>query len=402
MAKMKFTERGVARLDAPDPSGKQRLYWDQDLTGFGVLVSGATDTKTYVVQRDVGGRSRRVTVGATNVFTLEEAREHAKLILADLYRGLDPKAKPVRVPTVGEALDSYLGGAKNLREKTHILYRQAVDAYLADWRDVPMDQISAEMIDDRHHEIQQEVAKRARTRLATGKSTANITMRVLRTLYNHARAKHKGVTENPVSAATGFRGDWWYKEPIRDGVVKDAELPRFVEAVMALENSIHRDFLILCLFTGFRRSEACALKWDHVDFEERSIRVPASGTKTGKKLAVPMSDHVYALMMARREVGIDPAGWVFPANSKSGHLAEPRAALDRIAEQTGIRVTPHDLRRTYATVAESSDIPYAALKALLNHAPPRDITGGYTKITVERLRSPQQRVTDKMLELIGI
>ena len=40
----------IAKLKAPDPSGKQVLYWDDSLKGFAVLVSGVSNTKTFVVQ----------------------------------------------------------------------------------------------------------------------------------------------------------------------------------------------------------------------------------------------------------------------------------------------------------------------------------------------------------------
>ena len=116
---------------------------------------------------------------------------------------------------------------------------------------------------------------------------------------------------------------------------------------------------------------------------------------------MPLSDFLVDLIAARR-TEMDDGPWVFPANSRSGHVEEPKFALAQVAEVSGVKVNVHDLRRTYVTVAESCDISYAALKALVNHAPPRDITGGYTQITVDRLREPQQRVTGRLKELIGI
>jgi hypothetical protein len=65
MPKLKLTERAIAKLLAPDPSGKQVLHWDTELKGFAVLCSGTTNSKTFVVQRTLkDGRNRRVTVGA--------------------------------------------------------------------------------------------------------------------------------------------------------------------------------------------------------------------------------------------------------------------------------------------------------------------------------------------------
>jgi integrase len=71
-------------------------------------------------------------------------------------------------------------------------------------------------------------------------------------------------------------------------------------------------------------------------------------------------------------------------------------------EMTKITVTPHDLRRTYVTVAEDTDISPLALKALVNHSLGDDVTAGYVQMTVERLRDPAQRVADKLKELCGI
>ncbi|CAO4151719.1 Arm DNA-binding domain-containing protein [Methylorubrum extorquens] len=106
----KLTRASVDRLLAPDPSGRQRLLFDAELKGFGVLVSGTTAAKSYVVQRDVNGKTRRITVGRTNVLSLEEARRKAIGLLAQLAGGIDPKEEKRREQanaiTLAEALES--------------------------------------------------------------------------------------------------------------------------------------------------------------------------------------------------------------------------------------------------------------------------------------------------------
>ena len=114
-----------------------------------------------------------------------------------------------------------------------------------------------------------------------------------------------------------------------------------------------------------------------------------------------MSDIVYDLLVARRAIG--DAKWVFPSNSKSGHIEEPKFPLRMVAAATGIEVSAHDLRRTFVTTAESTEMSVIALKSLVNHALPRgDVTSGYVQMTAERLREPAQRVADKLKNLIGI
>lgn len=47
-----------------------------------------------------------------------------------------------------------------------------------------------------------------------------------------------------------------------------------------------------------------------------------------------------------------------------GHL---RHSLEDIAKASGIKFMVHELRRTFATLAETLDIPSYALKRLMNH-----------------------------------
>ena len=123
-------------------------------------------------------------------------------------------------------------------------------------------------------------------------------------------------------------------------------------------------------------------------------------TKAGRKLDLPMSSFVRDLLVARRSVG--NAGWVFPGNGQSGHHAQLDTQFVQIAEAIGIKVSAHDLRRTYVTIAESCDISPLALKALVNHSLGNDVTSGYVVMVTERLREPAQRVCHKLMELCEI
>jgi integrase len=75
------------------------------------------------------------------------------------------------------------------------------------------------------------------------------------------------------------------------------------------------DYLPLLLFTGMRRGEAAALRWEDVDFSLRVIRLPAKRTKAGRKLDLSMTDIVRDLLVARQSIGRDASGFAFPANS---------------------------------------------------------------------------------------
>ena len=111
-----------------------------------------------------------------------------------------------------------------------------------------------------------------------------------------------------------------------------------------------RDLILFLLYTGFRRSEATTLRWDDVDLDAGVVRLAEAATKSKRMLELPMSDIVRDLLQRRRDLG--DTGWVFPANSKSGHVEEPRHFLEQVTKATEIDVSVHDLRRTFISVAE--------------------------------------------------
>jgi integrase len=114
-------------------------------------------------------------------------------------------------------------------------------------------------------------------------------------------------------------------------------------------------------------------------------------------LVLPMSDFVRDMLVARRALGKDR--FVFPSNGAKGHLAGLVRPFEKIAKVTGITISPHDLRRGYASIAESLDIPLTVIKQLLNHAPMSDVTGGYIIHDSDRLIEPVAKIAAKLLEL---
>jgi integrase len=149
------------------------------------------------------------------------------------------------------------------------------------------------------------------------------------------------------------------------------------------------------LFSGLRRTNASEIRWTDVDFERKALFIPKP--KSGRAFYLPLSNYLLELLQNRQQENAEFAPsspWVFPAESASGHLEEPRL------EVPGVDWSPHDLRRTFITVAEGLDISYYALKSLVNHSQPNnDVTAGYISMDVERLRAPMQAITDKLLTI---
>jgi hypothetical protein len=240
----------VAKLRAPDPSGKQHLFWDADLKGFGVLCSGVTNTKTYVVQRVVGGKYRRVTVGQTNVLKADQARQRAESIIARMTLGEDPKAKRAISMTLGSALNAYLISSTTLRPSSKRQYRDLMERHLIEWLDKPLAGIDGDMVEREHRRIAEDTVGRHPGE--KGGAVANLTFRCFRAVYNFAAERDSTLPQNPVRRLKRS----WFASPRRDRLVRDHEMAAFHRAVCALPNPTHSAYLRFLLYTGLRRREA--------------------------------------------------------------------------------------------------------------------------------------------------
>jgi integrase len=390
MPRLNLTEKAIVKMKAPDPSGKQVLHWDTDIKGLAVICSGVSNSKTFICQRDLpNGKTRRLTVGAVNALTLEQARQRAADLLDDLRRGHDPKTKAVDV-TLQAALDSYLAARPALRPASINVYRR-IEHDLKPWCGLPLRQITDAMVESRHRSIAAEAGT-----ATGGTSTANRAMRTFRILWNYASERAPDMPPNP----TRLLKRQWFPEKRRERLVRDEELPRFYAALRALPHPVIRDYLTLMLFTGLRRTEAARLRWENIELARRVLTVPAADTKAGKKLELPLSDYVYDLLVARRAVG--NAGYVFPGKSAGHHIITTTAPLRAVAKACGVLVAAHDLRRTFITIAESADISPLALRALVNHSLGSGTHEGYVIMNPERLREPTQRIANRLKELCGI
>ncbi len=466
MPTIHITKSAVDKLERPAEGRVD--YFDDVLRGFGIRVSPSI--KTYFVMRRVNGKLVRAKIDTADKITAEQARKRAEGALADMGRGQDPneekraakkraedarkeeEAQKSQVVTLDDALKVYLEKRK-LKPKTQATYRQLFRLHLSDWLLLPAGEITSAMVAQRHTDIA--TGPRKRTALkkavavdkANGKRTvekakvpesqqreasADGTMRVLRAVLNYTFGDDEEVgivRPNPVRTLS--RKKAWYKVPRRRNLIKNSDLPAWNKAILALENTVARDYLLFLLHTGLRRNEAACLEWQHVDFAEDCFTI--IDTKNKEPHTLPLSDYLRTLLEERKKglkteleaakIALEASlhsqeyltstqrqafhnrvataearlqsPFVFPGDGKAGHIADPQKSLEAVAQATGIIFSCHDLRRTFATIAESLDLSKYTIKALLNHKDQvGDVTGGYIILNADRLREPMQKMTD--------
>jgi integrase len=190
----------------------------------------------------------------------------------------------------------------------------------------------------------------------------------------------------------------------RRNVIKAHQLAAWWRAVEAMGEDAalfhgreYRDYYQTLLLTGLRRSEVLGLTWDSLDFNTRTLTI--TDTKNREPHTLPLSGYLLELLRERK--ARSPNGYVFSAPDGE-RISNFRDVTRYIEERCGLHVTLHDLRRTFATIAEGLDIPAYALKRLLNHKQSSDVTAGYIVADVERLRAPMEKITDFVLKAAGV
>ncbi len=398
---IKLTKKALADL----PYGLGWVNVDDSQIARLRVNSGAKKKAIYIRRRVKRGDIHFKVCDWEPGLSPEQIRKHALKVASQVIAGVDPNkmkkaAKPDGV-LLGDAFDRYIStrtkGHKAIKKSTAEQYRFSYKTDLEPWAARPLNKITGDDVEKLHME-----------RSKTSPSRANVATRLLGRIFRFAMEVYRDehgmpiLTYNPADRVSTLK--LHNKIPKRSGHIPKDKLKDWFESVNAIDprggNDAARDLLIFTLMTGLRRNEAARLEWGRVDLDEKSFSILEN--KAGRPFKLPLSDYLYQ-MLARRKKTAGRRSYVFPAGNKAGYLTDWRHWTRQIGGEMGLSFTPHDLRRTFATVAESLDISPYTIKALVNHSlPSDDVTGGYIQIDVERLRGPMQRITDYLLSVGGI
>lgn len=396
---MKLTKTFVDKVDLPEKG--QTFYRDELLKGFALRVT-AGGAKSFIIEKRINGRVKRKTLGKYGELTVEQGRNEAQKFLGQIATGNDPisekKDKLAKTVTLSEAFELYLKVRSGLKETTIKDYRRIMNEILKDWQNRQLKNITKDMIQKRHAQY----GERSQAR-------ANNAMRLLKAIFNFARGQFedsKGRSlfpENPVDRLSHIKA--WYRVERRRTLIKKAELPAWFDGVERLRkegdptSETIADYLITLLLTGLRRSEGMNLLWDSVDFVDRTITI--QDTKNREPLILPLSNYLYELLKQRKKMRDEldeeeQSAYVFPG-STGKRIVEPRKQFLKVIAWSGVQFTLHDLRRTFITIAESLEMSQYAIKHLVNHKIPNDVTAGYIIMDPERLRPPMENISTAIL-----
>jgi hypothetical protein len=117
---MRLTKITVDALQAP-ADRDQVFHRDGQLKGFAVRVT-ASGVKSFIVEKLVNGKVRRMTIGRYGEITVEQARREAQKLLGKIATGIDPRAEQqatrLQSLTLQEVFQDYTKARKDLKPKS--------------------------------------------------------------------------------------------------------------------------------------------------------------------------------------------------------------------------------------------------------------------------------------------
>lgn len=429
----KLTKRVIDWLQS-DGSKHGTLFWDDELSGFGIRVYPSGAKVFFVKFRARSGRQRWLKLGAFGPLTPEHAREKAKLELARVIDGEDPAAERDQTRTaltVNKLCDLYLEaaeaglvlGRKGLPKKQSTLdsdrcrigaharpligHVRANEITRADIEALKRDVALGKTAKDRM------LGPGRRSIVRGGKGTVTRLLGTLGAVFVWGQ-ENGYVINNPVRGVKRFADKQkkamltseQYHWLARSLDYLDARLDRHGRRMHSAVGVAAIRFIAL---TGVRRGEAQNLRWDEVDLHGTCIAL--GETKTGPSLR-PLScvafahvdvqpaiaDYVFAGGSEKKGYCGLPGLWLTVQRTAKRLAAKEAAAGGAAPPATGPLdgLTPHSLRHSFAGVAESLGATIPTIAALLGHRL-GGVTGGYILKRVDVLLiDAANRVADQI------
>jgi len=432
----------VPLVAADAETGTQSTYYDEKLKGFRLVVGKHKKTFAFVGRAAGKDKKEFVKLGVFGQITVDEARRKARSIAGQMADGVSVRAaaKEQRSVTLREAWEDYRRefasevkqgerSARTLRD-----YEQKLGLYLADWMDEELVSLGKDRrrVKERHQQITagrwpgMKTDKRLGGRTRGGRAAANSALRVFRAVYRRAMKEDPTLPEVPTVNVR------FHREKPREAALDDDLLRRVYRAILQIENPIRRDYWLLLVFTGLRRTSAAEIRWQDVNFDTAVLHIPNPKGGRSKKFDLPLSAPMLALFKRRRDGGRIPgldesdtqgnraylggifAGseWVFPALRRD-HLTNRHKVVPlndpRIEEKKGdvktrvVEAFPHALRHTFNTNGLRAGVHPYDLKLLMNHAKPSsttDMSFWYYRPSLDALRISQERISEFVLSLL--
>jgi integrase len=375
--KVNFTKQFLTKCSPP--SKGRTYYHDIQEKGLSAYIT-SNGVITFFVRKRIHGKDERIHLGNFPELSIENARKKALAAKADVAKGIDPTEEKKRLKeeiTFGEMFHEFMERYSKKFKKSWTYDEREVKRFLSHFFHRKACQITKIEILELHEKIGHE----------NGLYQANRLLERIRAIYNKAiEWGWKGV--NP---AIGIKK---FKEKSRQRFLRKDEIPRFFKALAEEENPTTRDFVLLSLLTGARKSNVLAMQWEEVNFSLSEWHIKE--TKNGEAHVIPLTGPAIEILQARKK-GSESV-YVFPGKGAKGHLVDPKKAWKRILRRADIAdLRIHDLRRTLGSWMGAVGATTAIIGKTLAHKSV-EATKVYERIDIDPVREFITRANDAIFK----
>ncbi|MBE2889569.1 tyrosine-type recombinase/integrase [Geobacter anodireducens] len=380
LRQFRFSHRQIDALPPHDADSASAMAEYSDTEVVGLKLSVSKSGRRYFLHRyRFRGKKKALKLGEYPSVSVQDARnmvhEHKNMLARDLDPA-DERNKRRKVPTLAEfAVNTYLPHAKQRKKSwqdDEAKIRRDIGTMLGH---LPINEITTRDVMQLHSSI----AKRASA------ATANRYRALLSTMLNLA-VKCDIVEKNPVSNVEKFK-----EADPRERYLSGDELGRFLMALNVEAGKTTANAIVLLLLTGLRKMELFSLQWAQTDLNRGTLRLLT--TKGGRGRTVVLNSMALEILRKIQESADPACPWVFPAHRGGGHLIDPRRALKRAMTRANITdLRPHDLRRSFASLAVNAGVDLYQVKDLLGHSTVAVTQRAYAHLQQDTLRSASEIV----------
>lgn len=379
--KFNFTKAAINALPIP-PKRKRSYYYDTHTRGLGISITDK-GSKSFIVYRWVNGKPERVTLGRFPDISIEQARGKAAEVNSIIAKGENPndKRRAERAEiTLRELFDEYLERhAKLFKEDSWEEDEAQYNRYLVGWRNRKLSRISKNDIDKLHKQIGED----------NGKYAANRLLSLLSVMFNKAIEWGLWEKANPVTGIERF------SEKSRERFLQSTELPNFFKALSESSNETIRDYILLSLFTGIRKSNVLSMRWQDLHLVVHEWHIPKTKNKTSQ--IVTLTKEAVEILQKREKQQDKNSIYVFPSYGKKGHLTEPKKGWESILNAAKIKdFRLQDLRRTLGSWQARTGASLPIIGKSLNHKSPTS-TAIYARLDLDPVRASVDKAVGAML-----
>lgn len=286
-------------------------------------------------------------LGTNTPLSIEMARVLATAVVGSQYQKQCPDEL-----TLAELFEQYMSRHIEKSRKTGDEIRKTFARHLNQWGKRRLSSISHTECESLH----------GRLGKGPGEYAANRCIQLLRAVYNKGKDWKLFQGENPAEGITLF------KEHSRERFLSEKEIGKLFKALDEAPRDT-QDLIRLSLFTAARKMNMCSMRWGDVDLKRGLWTIP--DTKSGGSQTISLTSQEVEILAARRKylssmgkLGI----FVFPSESKTGHLMDPKRSWASLREDAELEDFHfHDLRRSLGSWMASGGANLALIKGALGH-----------------------------------